>query len=141
MGSLSILRHIALLLCYAVLAVAAGAALPHLVPDAVGGIAIAGVVFLAGGLAHVWIVLDRELDELQRRVGDLQARHGHLSREMGKNTAVAAEMRVLQTLLTSHALGVSRHSVLASTAGTLLTGGWPLLALVVLSFRELIQLR
>ena len=38
----------------------------------------------------------------------------------------------LQTLLTSNALGVSRHSVLASTAGSLLTGGWPFLALVVL---------
>jgi paraquat-inducible protein A len=38
----------------------------------------------------------------------------------------------LQTLLTTNALGVSRHSVLASTAGSLLSNGWPLLALVVL---------
>ena len=38
----------------------------------------------------------------------------------------------LQTLLTSNALGVSRHSVLASTADSALKGGWPLLALVVL---------
>jgi cyclic-di-GMP phosphodiesterase TipF (flagellum assembly factor) len=88
-----------LFLCYALLAVGAGAVLPHLVPNAVAAIAIGGVVFLAGGLAHLWIALDRELDDMQRRIGDLQARHGHLSREMGKTTAVAAEMRVLQTLL------------------------------------------
>jgi paraquat-inducible protein A len=38
----------------------------------------------------------------------------------------------LQVLLTSNALGVSRHSVLASTGTSLLTNGWPMLALVVL---------
>lgn len=38
----------------------------------------------------------------------------------------------LQILLTSNALGVSRHSVLASTGTSLLTNGWPMLALVVL---------
>jgi paraquat-inducible protein A len=40
----------------------------------------------------------------------------------------------LLTLLTSNALGVSRHSVLASTAGSLLESGWPLLAVVVFLF-------
>ena len=38
----------------------------------------------------------------------------------------------LETLLTTNALGVSRHSILASTAGSLLTDGWPFLALIVL---------
>jgi cyclic-di-GMP phosphodiesterase TipF (flagellum assembly factor) len=95
----SILRHVLLLAAYALLAVAAGVALPRFLPEAVGPIAIAGLVFLASGLAHVWIALDRELDRLAHRVDDLQARQGHLSREMGKSTAVAAEMRVLQTLL------------------------------------------
>lgn len=38
----------------------------------------------------------------------------------------------LQTLLTTNALGDSRHSHLASTAGSLMTNDWPLLAMVVL---------
>lgn len=65
-------------------------------------------------------------------------RSGGLSRTAALACASATLLLLLPanllTLLTSHALGVSRHSVLASTAGALLTGGWPLLALVVLLF-------
>ena len=40
----------------------------------------------------------------------------------------------LLTFLTTQALGVSRHSVVASAAGAMLTDGWPFLALAVLLF-------
>jgi paraquat-inducible protein A len=38
------------------------------------------------------------------------------------------------TFLTTEAFGVSRHSYLASTAGSILEGGWPWLALVIFLF-------
>ena len=99
MGSRSIFRTIAFLACYALLALAAGVALPRFLPEAVGAIAVAGVVFLAGGLAHLWISLGRELDRLHDRLEAAESGQRRLSKEMGKTTAVAAEMRVLQTLL------------------------------------------
>jgi paraquat-inducible protein A len=40
----------------------------------------------------------------------------------------------LTTFLTTRALGISRHSVVASAAGAMLKDGWPFLALVVLLF-------
>ena len=40
----------------------------------------------------------------------------------------------LATFLSTSALGVSRHSVVASAAGAMLRDGWPLLALAVLMF-------
>ena len=47
----------------------------------------------------------------------------------------------LATFLTTEAFGVSRHSYLASTAGSILEGGWPWLALVIFLFVVVFPLR
>ncbi|MBI1775512.1 MAG: EAL domain-containing protein [Proteobacteria bacterium] len=98
-GSPSILRHIALVFVYGLIAVVGGILVPRFLPEAAGGIAIAGVILLLGAALHLWMLVTGELDRLSDRLSEMEADQRQLSKEMGKTNVVAAEMRVLQTLL------------------------------------------